>query len=133
MKEEMILKVSFCSKGWFLENADTTKTSDTEKESLDNLERGNPCIIAMDKYPVIDVYAVFPDCKEISLSNDIYPNIVEMAVLLKDIEDISNRVEVSLNGFDPGDTIKHAILEVLVTLMPQFTFYYLNEDEVSDQ
>ena len=124
--EEMILKVSFCSKAWFDKHqADISIISDTEKEKLANITRGVPCIVAVDEYPTIDMYAVIPNNSgEISLSDDIYANAVEMASLLNDIDGISNEVEVSLNGFNVTGAIREAILEVLKLLIPKYTYTY---------
>jgi hypothetical protein len=125
MDEEMILKINFCTKSWIDGKDDSINICDTEKERLRNIKRGIPCIVANgDKFPEIWMYAVFPDCKEVSLSDDIYPNIVEMANLLKDIDGISKDVSVRLEGFKLNETIQGAIIEVLKLLIPQYKYHY---------
>ena len=122
MEEEMILKMSLCSKEWF--DKQDLNISDIEREDIRNLTKGSPRIGSVDLYPVIDTYAVFIVDKEISLSDDIYPSVLQMASLLKGMEGISKEVEVSLNGFETTETIRGAILEVLKLLIPQYNYIY---------
>ena len=127
MEKEMILKVSFCSKSWVENNLDMDRLSDIESEKLSTFDRGEPCIISVDNYPNIEVVGTFPDCSEISLSDDIYPNIVEMASIMKNIDDIQEEVTVSFGGVEPSEGIKVAVLDVLKLLMPRYS-YSLSED-----
>lgn len=128
MEEEMKLKVNFCSKEWF--DKQDIKISDIERENMENITKGSPCIGSVDLYPVIDTYAVFIVDKEISLSDDIYPSALQLASLLRDTEGISKEVEVSLNGFEVTETIRGAILEVLKLLIPDYDYIYKEGREI---
>ena len=122
MEEEMVLRMSFCSKEWF--DKQDLNISDIEREDIKNITKGFPCIGSVDLYPVIDTYAVFIVDKEISLSDDIYPSVVKMASLIKGMEGISKEVEVFLHGFEVTETIQGAILDVLKLLIPEYNYIY---------
>ena len=123
MDEEMNLKVVFCSKTWYDSNVQITP-SECEKESLRNITRGKACIMSEDNYPEMDIYALTPDPKEFSLSDDVYPNIVEIASFMHDCDYISKMATVSVKGVDCHDSLKQAILEVMKLLIPQFDYTY---------